>query len=282
MRTFLQNLRNKFFGINFILPKINEIARDQSLIRTELAFLRKDLLKWASVPARVPLFLASSSGVAADSVDHIVPKGTSRDNTRWPRLAIWAEEFFGRKIRFLDLGCSGGGVVFDLHLGGHAAAGVEGSDLSARFERAEWGTIGQHLFVSDITKDFELREAGGTGAAQFDLITAWEVLEHIPQNLLEGLFRNIDRHLAAGGVFAASVATFEDMDAATGLRWHQTVKPKAWWLEEIRRVAPDLVEVRTGWRTKDFPRGSGNPNIPWDWDADAVPSLGFHLVMQKR
>jgi len=277
----LRAAAQKLLGLNHLALQLDRVETGQELLRRQLELTRKDLLGWPRVAGTPAVVLASSAGVASESVDHLVPKGTAYDNTRWPRLAVWAEQFFGRKIRALDLGCAGGGVVFDFLLAGHAAVGVEGSDLSANFERAEWGTIPRSLFVADITKDFELREAIAGGVAQFDLITAWEVLEHIPETLLPGLFQNVMRHLAPGGVFAASVATYEDVDGATGLRWHQTVRPKSWWLQQLRDIAPELKEVSAGWKTKDFPRGSGNPNIPWDWDAEADPAMGFHLVLRR-
>lgn len=271
----------KLLGLNLTDLRIEGLEAQLVLLQKELELTRRDLLGALAWPGPTSVMLKNSAGPALRSVDHIVPKGTVRDNTRWPRLAVWAEEEFGRKIRALDLGCAGGGLVFDMVSAGHDAVGVEGSDLSARFSRAEWGTIRDRLFVADITRDFQLWDDAAGAPAAFDLITAWEVLEHIPEHLLPGLFANILRHLKQGGVFAASVATYEDVDGATGLRWHQTVQPKSWWLEMVQRIAPGLVEVGSGWTTKDFPRGSGNPNIPWDWDAEADPGRGFHLVLRR-
>jgi SAM-dependent methyltransferase len=271
----------KLLGLNLTNLRIEGMEAQLALLQKELELTRRDLLGALAWPLPTSVVLKSSAGPALHSVDHIVPKGTVRDNTRWPRLAVWAEELFGRKIRALDLGCAGGGLVFDMVSAGHDAVGVEGSDLSARFSRAEWGTIRDRLFVADITVEFQLWDDAAGAPAGFDLVTAWEVLEHIPEDLLPGLFGNVLRHLNKGGIFAASVATYEDVDGATGLRWHQTVQPKSWWLGTIGRVAPGLVEVAGGWATKDFPRGSGNPNIPWDWDADADPGRGFHLVLRR-
>lgn len=260
---------------------LDQISRQVAQVRNQLELTRKDLLFGSAVNRSTRFLMEASAGVAAQSVDHLLPKGTGADNTRWPRLAVWAERRFGRKINFLDMGCSGGGLVFDFLLAGHGAAGVEGSDLSARSARAEWGTIPESLFVADITKPFQISADDPKRGAEFDLITAWEVLEHIPEPDLPQLFENIQRHLSIGGIFAASVATFEDVDSSTGMRWHQTVKPKEWWLRRVSEIAPSLVEDEAGWVPDDFPRGSGNPYIPWDWDAKANPELGFHLVLRK-
>ncbi len=272
----------KLLGLNLMVHQIGDLKAQLELLQKELEFTRRDLLGADRLIRNTSVVLVSSAGPARESVDHILPKGTIRDNTRWPRLGVWAEEQFGRKVRFLDLGCAGGGLVYDMLSLGHDAIGVEGSDLSAHYTRAEWGTIRERLFVADITKDFDLQDTESEGRVLFDFITAWEVLEHIPEEKIDGLFANIIRHLAVGGIFAASVATYEDSDATTGLRWHQTVQSKGWWLAKIRQIAPEFVEIKDGWKSKDFPRGSGNPNIPWDWDAEENPERGFHLVLRRR
>jgi SAM-dependent methyltransferase len=115
--------------------------------------------------------------------------------------------------------------------------------------------------------------------AKFDVITAWEVLEHIGEDQLERFFGNVRDHLAPGGVFCASVATFDCADPNTGAVYHVTVKPRSWWLERVAslgfREAPGLFD------TGDFARGSGNGLPSFDWDADERPELGFHLVLKS-
>ena len=52
--------------------------------------------------------------IAYESYDHIEPKGTMNDNTHCPAFVTRVEELSdGRKIKFADLGCSGGGLVKD-------------------------------------------------------------------------------------------------------------------------------------------------------------------------
>jgi len=48
---------------------------------------------------------------------------------------------------------------------------------------------GKNLFTCDITKPFEVVQ--GSQPVRFDLITAWEVLEHIGPDALDQVFRNI-------------------------------------------------------------------------------------------
>ena len=100
--------------------------------------------------------IETSHHVAADSNDHIFPRGAKNDNTRYPRFVAAIEAVLGQKLRVLDLGCSGGGMVLDFLLSGHNAVGIEGSDYSQRWQRAEWANIGDRLFTADITKPFTL------------------------------------------------------------------------------------------------------------------------------
>jgi cyclopropane fatty-acyl-phospholipid synthase-like methyltransferase len=119
----------------------------------------------------------------------------------------------------------------------------------------------------------------GDGApAQFDIISAWEVLEHLPRETLGGLFGNIRKHLAPGGRFVASVALFEDRDERTGAVWHVTLEPREWW--EAQLAAENLMLVEHDFDTGDFVRGSGNG--PHDWDARSAPEMGFHIVVGHR
>ncbi len=230
-----------------------------------------------SVNLRGAYSLRTDFPVAINSDDHIFPCGTMRDNTRHPRFVRAIEIIFGKKISTLDLGCAGGGLVMDFLLAGNDSMGIEGSDYSERWVRAEWGTIPHRLFTADITKPFNIYNHAKP--AKFELITAWEVLEHIPENEIPNLFQNIRNHLAFGGLFVGSVATFPHEDPVTGAVWHVTVKPKEWWHSVAVASGFDIVEGL--FEVEDFPRGSGNPRRS-DWSAKEDPSLGFHLCLRLR
>ena len=75
--------------------------------------------------------------VAYESKDHTEPWGTKGDNnTSLPYIEEIEKHFGGKKINFLDIGCSGGQLVVDLHNRGHKSIGIEGSDYSAKAGRA--------------------------------------------------------------------------------------------------------------------------------------------------
>ena len=134
--------------------------------------------------------------VAYESNDHIVPHGTIRDDTRYPRFIHACEMYFKDmdKLAFADLGCSSGGIVLDALLRGHEAVGLEGSDESFRQQRAHWRVIPKNLFTCDVTKPFTLKKDGIR--KEFDVISAWEMLEHIGESDLDsfekykGSFKN--------------------------------------------------------------------------------------------
>ena len=118
--------------------------RDTQLRGGRLDLDLKDL-KRALIGARFAppeYYLKSDHPVALSSNDHRIPRGTINDDTRWPRFCKKAERIFeGRRIRFLDIGCAGGGLVFDFLVRGHDAVGIEGSDINWLTERAHWGVI---------------------------------------------------------------------------------------------------------------------------------------------
>jgi hypothetical protein len=111
----------------------------------------------------------------------------------------------------------------------------------------------------------------------FDVITAWEVMEHIPEESLPGLLANTHRHLAPGGHLIFSIATFLDWDSASGIKWHVTVKPEDWWINMFR--SGGFVASREHpFGKDDYVRGSGH--CRGDWREDDT-NTGFHLVLRR-
>jgi SAM-dependent methyltransferase len=221
--------------------------------------------------------LETDHPVALFSDDHRFPRGTRNDNTRYPRFCRKCEEVFGRKVlRFLDLGCAGGGLVMDFHLRDHIAIGLEGSDYNLRNQRAFWRIIPNHLFICDITRPFHLKSAGNP--LEFDVISAWEVLEHISAEDLPQFLASVREHLSIGGLFTASIATFEDSDPISGAVWHVTVRQQQWWQEQFEEAGFECVDGV--FEPLDFPRGSGNGSN--DWSVLTNPEMGFHLTVRRK
>ena len=219
--------------------------------------------------------------IAYESLDHLYPHGTIQDNTRYPRFVKKCETLLAsrKELAFLDLGCSGGGMVLEAALRGHISMGLEGSDCSKREQRAEWRLLGDRLQTCDITKPFYLRDVYEK-TQQFDVITAWEVLEHIAETDLPGLFDNIRNHLADDGIFVGSIANWDDIDPESGVNWHVTVHPYDWWKAKFEAagffVCTELFDVI------DLARGGYNP--PHCYEApypDVDTQKSFHIAVRK-
>lgn len=170
--------------------------------------------------------IITNKPVAFDSPDYIYPWGTARDNSKNTafnrRLFWWFLE--KEKPRVLDLGCSGGGFVKTVLDNGCFTIGIEGSDYSKKNRRAEWATIPDNLFTADITEPFKLLE--NNKIVKFNIITAWEVIEHIKKDKLKVVFDNIDIHLNPNGIVIMSVSTKNDVIG--GINLHQIIESKAW------------------------------------------------------
>lgn len=221
--------------------------------------------------------LLTEHPVAISSADHRFPRGTATDMTRAPSFVRYCQRLFSNSPTYLDLGCSGGGIVLDFVLRGSRAIGLEGSDYSRRSARAAWKVIPSNLFTCDICSPYVLRRRGEQEPFKFDVIGAWEVLEHIPEALLPGMMKNIVNHMHPGSLFMGSIATFPDEDRRRGIVWHVTVQPRDWWIKRFREAGLEPAEV--AYDPLDMPRGSGNG--AHDWSAVANPESGFHVVMRK-
>lgn len=182
--------------------------------------------------------------IALDSDDHINPDGIYLDNNVSVRLVEEIEKFFQRKINFLDLGCAGGALVCELIDRGHNAVGIDGSDhcLNFRQEAADklnmakplgyqnWQTHGKsRLFTADITKEFQLFDNGEP--MTFDLITAWDVMEHFFPERVDVFMQQVKKHLKPNGYFVASIAMFSLNKH--NVEYHKSNFPSEWWIERL-------------------------------------------------
>jgi hypothetical protein len=225
-----------------------------------------------SPPYRVRL--RAQQEVALTSPDHLLPWGTKRDNSinrRFNDKLYKLYPRFGQQLKVLDLGCSGGGFVKTCFDDGCLAVGLEGSDFSKRVGRAEWRTIPEYLFTCDITKPFELslEVEQGTTLLQFDVVTSWEVMEHIAERDLPAVTANVKRHLSPGGLWIMSVSPNEEV--IHGTRLHQTVRAKQWWVEMFAGLGLTHMEGYVRYFNTQFIRGP-KYNAPGS----------FHLVLSAQ
>jgi len=223
--------------------------------------------------------------VAYDSPDHIHPVGTVLDHTRHPRFIRACEDFFaasGKPLSFLDLGCSAGGMVLDAVLRGHVGVGLEGSDISRLQQRAEWRLLRDTLFTCDVTRPFALGR-GEIETFKFDVISAWEVLEHLTAEGVEGLFANLARHTRPGSIFACSISQVDGGFTEDGTPLHQTLEPLPWWQERAAKHGFDVLDS-DAFLPLDFARGNGNSSVYYRPAHSYQEKEGdcFLVVFQRR
>jgi 2-polyprenyl-3-methyl-5-hydroxy-6-metoxy-1,4-benzoquinol methylase len=236
----------------------------------------------------VSIHVDAQRRVAFNSPDHIHPHGTRRDNSRNPRFNVklyWLFQQTKTNLTILDLGCSGGGFVRDCLNDGCLAVGLEGSDYSLKRRRAEWAVIPEYLFVCDVTAPFEVTMRSGTNSSpqrlQFDVVTSWELLEHIAEPDLPTLADNVRHHLKPGGLWIMSIAPHHDKPAAAEL--HQTVHPKSWWVRKFGQMGFQQLEGYVEYFNTQFVRGPkfGAPGS-FHLVLCAEPTLAPHIPALTR
>jgi SAM-dependent methyltransferase len=233
--------------------------------------------------------LETEHPVAIASNDTKFPRGAKNDNSIAPRFNRKLTQFLAAtpRLRVLDVGCAGGGFVRSLIDDGHFAVGLEGSDYPFLNQTGEWSTIPKNLFTCDITKPMQLYDSSTNEPLLFDVITAWEVLEHIPEEGLGRMFDNLERHLAPRGYLFLSIATHMDWDPQTGTIWHVTLKPRNWWIDWFSANG-FVVEDQHPFGNDDWVRGSGQCRGDWH-AADGGEGfqlvdvgMGFHVVLKRK
>lgn len=222
-----------------------------------------------STPFRV--ILKAEREVAFASPDHQLPWGTKRDNSKNPRFNDKLYRLypsFKEMLKVLDMGCSGGGFVKSCFDEGCLAVGLEGSDFSKKLGRAEWRTIPEYLFTCDITGEFNifLEFNQKTDRLIFDVVTSWEVMEHIAEPDIAKVAANVKRHLAPTGLWIMSVSPNEEV--INGVRLHQTVRDREWWIGKFETLGLHHCEQFVAYFNTQFVRGPkyGGPG-------------SFHLVL---
>jgi len=174
-------------------------------------------------------YLETEHPIAEDSPDHIQPRATARDNSKNRNFNKSLRDLYpDRPLAVLDFGCAGGGMVRTLIEDGFTAIGLEGSDYNLENQSKEWPYIPDNLFTCDIGFPFVLHTGDGK-PYQFDIVTAWEFVEHLPEDRLPTMIANAKKHLKVGGLMVGSTNKFGSV--FDGVEHHLTQQPISWWLE---------------------------------------------------
>jgi Methyltransferase domain len=251
----------------------------------ELDFIRRFYLetKLSNQAPNIPdvplLNLRSDHVLAIDSPDHMMPESTVEGLSRPTPFATHIVEILGRDITVLDLGTGAAGFVFELQQKGLSAYGIDGSDYCRLNDIGYWPILNRYLFTCDITKPFSFSDCATNNSQRFRLITAWEVLEHIPAEGLSALFNNVVSNLSDDGYFVGSVSLLEYV-ASNGTPYHVSIFPKEKWAELFSAHGLQMVD-NSPFNTRLFCRGNG-PRFQDRHNYFLSPEDGFHFVAVKK
>jgi predicted TPR repeat methyltransferase len=126
-------------------------------------------------------------------------------------------------------------LAVELALRENFSIGIEGSDLPIKNKLHNWPKYyGSVLHTADLTKPFYITR--DNEKVLFDVISSWEVVEHIHPTQLDSYFENVLANLSDNGIFVASINTGPDIrrDSAGNLHYlHQSVFQEQYWREKL-------------------------------------------------
>lgn len=218
--------------------------------------------------------LETTHPIALMSNDHLVPDSTSEGLVRPTTFVTHCMDVLGKDIRCLDLGVGAAGLVFEYIANGLTAVGIDGSDYCRKNRIGYWPVLPNNLYTCDITHPFCFKWPDQS-RVRFDLITMWEVLEHISENNLNALLRNVREHLGKDGYFIGSISLIEYLDES-GIPYHVTLKNKPWWNDKFQENGMLIVDDHP-FNLSFFCRGNG-PRFQDFHNYQKYPDSGFHFV----
>lgn len=273
-KTYIENTDFRTQSIFHDLIKLNrQHSETENLIRLTMAndiFVSKTAGNFN---------LETEHPIAEQSADHLLPNSTVEGTNLCLPFVQMCIDKLGNDMKFLDIGTGAGGLVAGFLSQGISAMGLDGTDYNKNNAFGYWPIIPDNLKTCDVTHPFKIFDSTtNENKCQFNIITMWEVLEHIDQLDLPQLFQNIVDHLFDNGFFIASVSLIEHYDD-NGTNWHPTLMPKQWWEEQLMREGLASL-VNHPFNVECFCRGNGPRNEDlYNYRQD--PETGFWLVAQK-
>jgi Methyltransferase domain len=228
--------------------------------------------------ATAVLYLNTDYPIAVASNDHVNPDSTAEGLTRPTLFVQDCIKVLGSDIRSLDLGTGAAGLVFEFAMSDVLAVGIDGSDFCRKHRVGYWPLLGKNLFTCDITKPFEFVSNQTADAIEFEVITMWEVLEHLSESDFPEVFKNITRHLNRRGYFIGSVSLLEYRDE-DGTPYHVTLRQKEWWKAKFLEGGL-LISEDHPFKENLFCRGNGSKYQDFH-NYKKHPEQGFLFVAQK-
>jgi len=171
------------------------------------------------------------------------------------------------------------------HDDGHFAIGLEGNDVSKKNKRAEWASIPERLFTCDVTGKFNIyKNKNDSTRIKFNVITSWELIEHIAECDLKQLAENVKNHLSNNGLWIMSISPNEEI--INGVRLHQSVHNKPWWINTFRRLGFINKEKYVKYFNTQFVRGpkygaGGSFHLVLTLPKNKLPPIPKETILQR-
>jgi 2-polyprenyl-3-methyl-5-hydroxy-6-metoxy-1,4-benzoquinol methylase len=255
--------------------EVNHLLEIKSLEVLRLEVMSDEILNRVSSYSKYDLICTKN--IASDSFDNIDPESTFEGLVSRPLFVLACERITKKeKLSFLDIGCGAGAIVFDFIKRGHMAVGLDGSDACKLLDKGYWKHI-KHLHTCDVTKYFKFIDKNNT-ALKFDVISMWEVFEHIPEELCPSVLKNVHSNLADDGLFVGSISRLEYVNATSGIPYHVTLKDPAWW--ECLFTENGFDFISSEFRSEEYCRGVGNRYQDLH-NYNTHPEYGFHFTAKK-
>jgi len=184
------------------------------------------------------------------------------------------KKIFGKNYTHLDLGCGSGSFVYNSRKAGVDSIGVD--NYLDRKKVPYWNSIYKNFyFNADISKDLFLKK--NYQDVKFDLITLWEVFEHIDTDKLPTLIQNICRHMHEKSIIVGSICTVRDENPLKNAIYHTTVQPKEWWLKFLDKNG--LTPTNNHYYlSHEMMRANGVGTF----DPDPRDGYSFHFIGEKK
>lgn len=234
-----------------------------------------NLQKQPAFNASKVMHLETDYPVAIESNDHLSPDSTTEGVTRPTLFVQDCVRVLGTEMTCLDLGTGAAGLVFEFAMNQVLAVGIDGSDFCRVNKIGYWPLLEKNLFTCDITKPFQFLSRDLQSPFEFKLITSWEVLEHIAENDLPELFKNVAAHLGKDGYFIGSISRVEYVSKA-GIPYHVTLRSHEWWKQKFSESNLVMLDEHP-FHEELFCRGNG-PRFQDHHNYSLQPEDGFLFV----
>jgi 2-polyprenyl-3-methyl-5-hydroxy-6-metoxy-1,4-benzoquinol methylase len=166
--------------------------------------------------------------------------------------------------RLLDVGCAAGYFLTVMQQRGWQVEGVEPSRTIARFGRERFG-VTIHEGTLDTIK---------LPPASYDLITLWDVIEHVPDPT--NLLLQVRRLLAPGGVVLLETQNVASLTARVlGRRWHHYKHAEHLWHFSPQTI--DLLLQKTGFVSASHSSKYAGKFVPLSFIAERAARLSTLL-----